>query len=329
MNMLVKGKLSSDWLEQKIDNGKLKHVESSFRNWITDDGCPGPTGNGGFKAEPNRYHLYVSPACPWAHRIIIMRKLKNLESIISISEVTPEMLEHGWQFASSGKHIDHLFHANYMHEIYTRADSDYSGQITVPVLWDKKNKTIVNNESSEIMRMLNTAFNQCTDVETDYYPESNRQQIDTINDLVFENINIGVYRCGFATTQGAYEEALYPLFETLDLLDHKLSSSRYLVRDTITEADWRLFTTLIRFDAVYTSLFKCNLRPITSYHNLSNYLRDLYQQPGISDTVDMEYIKQHYYYSLTKLNPSQIVPVGPAMNYELPHNRALKFSNTY
>jgi len=329
MNMLVKGKLSSDWLEQKIDNGKLKHIESSFRNWITDDGRPGPSGNGGFKAEPDRYHLYVSPACPWAHRIVIMRKIKNLESIISISEVTPEMLENGWQFASSGKHIDHLYRSNYMHEIYTLADPDYSGQITVPVLWDKTHETIVNNESSEIIRMLNTAFNQYTDVNIDYYPESNRLQIDKINDIVFKNLNSGVYRCGFATTQEAYEEAVYPLFETLDLLENKLSSSRYLVGNAITEADWRLFTTLIRFDAVYTTLFKCNLRSLSSYHNLSNYLRDLYQQPGINDTVDMDYIKRHYFYSLTKLNPSQVIPVGPEVNYELPHNRAQKFRNVH
>ncbi len=325
MSMLIKGKISDGWLEEKIDNGKLKDVKSTFRNWITDDGSPGPTGTGGFKAEPNRYHLYVSPACPWAHRIVIMRKIKNLESIISISEVAPDMLESGWSFDSSGPYVDHLYGSNYMYEIYTMADSDFSGQITVPVLWDKVNKTIVNNESSDIIRMLNSAFNQYTDISADYYPDSKRLQIDIINNKIFENINIGVYRCGFATTQEAYEEAVYPLFETLDFIERKLSSSRYLVGNEITEADWRLFTTMIRFDSVYATLFKCNLKLISSYHNLSNYLRDLYQQPGVNETVDMEYIKRHYYYSLTALNPSKVVPVGSGVDYALPNNRDLKF----
>lgn len=325
MSMLINGKISDGWLEEKIENGKLKHVESTFRNWITDDGGPGPTGKGGFQAEPNRYHLYVSPACPWAHRIVIMRKIKNLESVISVSEVAPDMLENGWRFNSSGQYIDHLYRSNYMHEIYTMADLNFSGQITVPVLWDKINRTIVNNESSDIIRMLNSAFNKYTEIGTDYYPDSNRLKIDIINDKIFENVNIGVYSCGFATTQEAYENAVYPLFETLDFIENRLSSNRYLVGGEVTEADWRLFTTMIRFETVYASLFKCNLKPISSYHNLSNYLRDLYQQPGIKETVDMAHIKRHYYYSLTSLNPSQLIPVGPSVNYESPHNRDLKF----
>jgi len=277
MGMLIKGELVDNWLEKEIDGGEFKRMESSFRNWVTVDGSAGPTGDGGFKAEADRYHLYVSAACPWAHRTVIFRKLKKLESIIGLSIVEPDMLEQGWTFAEAGSYIDHLYANKYMHQIYTRANKAFTGQITVPVLWDKKLQTIVNNESSEIIRMLNSAFNNFTDVTVDYYPESLRQEIDGINQTIYRFINNGVYRCGFATTQVAYERAFDRLFNELDRVEEMLSKNRYLTGDQITEADWRLFTTLIRFDAVYVGHFKCNLKRIADYANLSNYLRELYQ----------------------------------------------------
>ncbi|VAX05750.1 Glutathione S-transferase, omega [hydrothermal vent metagenome] len=319
MGMLIKGELVDNWLDKEIDEGEFKRMESSFRNWITAD------GSSDFKAEADRYHLYVSAACPWAHRTIIFRKLKKLENIIGLSIVEAQMLEQGWTFSASGKYVDHLHASKFMHEIYTRADQKFTGQITVPVLWDKKENTIINNESSEIIRMFNSVFDSFTEVKTDYYPVALRHKIDEINEPIYKNINNGVYRCGFATTQKSYEKAFARLFNELENVENILSGNRYLVGDKITEADWRLFTTLLRFDAVYVGHFKCNLKRISDYENLSNYLRELYQMPGIAETVDIDYIKQHYYYSHTSINPTQIIPKGPGLDFTSPHNRAGKF----
>jgi putative glutathione S-transferase len=324
MGMLVKGKLVDNWLDKEIEEGEFNRMESTFRNWVTFDGSAGPTGAGGFKAEANRYHLYVSAACPWAHRTVIFRKLKKLEHIIGLSIVEPDMLNEGWTFAEAGRYIDHLHGYKFMHEIYTHANKEFTGQITVPVLWDEKLETIVNNESSEIIRMLNSAFNQFTDVKTDYYPKPLRQKIDEVNQPIYDNINNGVYRCGFATMQAVYEKAYDRLFNELDRVEESLSNKRYLLGDRITEADWRLFTTLIRFDAVYVGHFKCNLKRIADYPNLSNYLRELYQLPGVAETVDIDYIKRHYYYSHTSVNPTQLIPKGPALNFDSPHDRVSK-----
>jgi len=326
MGMLIKGELADNWLEKEIDEGEFKRMESTFRHWVTVDGSAGPAGDEGFKAEANRYHLYVSHACPWAHRTVIFRKLKKLENIIGLSIVEPEMLQQGWTFSEEGEYVDHLYGYKYLHEIYTRAEKEFTGQITVPVLWDKKRNTIVNNESSEIIRMLNSAFNEFTDVKTDYFPEHLRQKIDVINEPIYNNVNNGVYRCGFATSQAAYERAFDRLFNELEQVEEKLSNQRYLAGDQITEADWRLFTTLIRFDAVYVGHFKCNLKRIADYPNVSNYLRELYQIPGIAETVDIDYIKRHYYYSHTSVNPTQMVPKGPVLNFDLAHDRAARFA---
>lgn len=322
MGMLVKGKLVDDWLAEEIDEGEFKRMESSFRNWVTVDGSAGPSGEGGFKAEPGRYHLYVSDACPWAHRTVIFRKLKQLEEVIGLSVVEADMLDQGWTFSDSGQYSDTLYGSRFMHEIYTRADPLFTGQITVPVLWDKQRETIVNNESSEIIRMLNSAFDAFTEVKTDYYPAALREQIEQINQPIYDNINNGVYRCGFATTQDAYERAFDRLFKQLDEVESLLAGQRYLAGQQITEADWRLFTTLVRFDAVYVGHFKCNLKRIQDYPNLSNYLRELYQVPGIAETVDLDYIKRHYYFSHTSVNPTQIIPKGPAQDFMQAHNRA-------
>ncbi len=316
MGMLIKGKLVDDWLAKEIDEGEFKRMDSTFRNWITAD------GSSGFKAEAGRYHLYVSNACPWAHRTVIFRKLKKLENIIGLSIVEADMLDDGWTFSEQGDYVDHLHGFKFAHEIYTHADKKFTGQITVPILWDKKRNTIVNNESSEIIRMLNSEFNEFTDVKTDYYPDALREKIDEINQPIYDNINNGVYRCGFATTQAAYEKSFDRLFKQLNEVENRLSKQRYLLGDEITEADWRLFTTLIRFDAVYVGHFKCNLKRIADYPNLSNYLRELYQIEGIAETVDFEYIKRHYYFSHSSINPTQLVPKGPQQDFCLPHNRA-------
>jgi len=321
MGMLINGELANSWLDKEIEEGEFKRMESFFRNWITADGKAGPTGNTGFMAEADRYHLYVSEACPWAHRTVIFRKLKKLENIIGISYVEADMLDDGWTFSTSGKYQDDLYEFRYAYELYQKADSNFTGQITVPILWDKKTKTIVNNESSEIIRMLNTAFNAFTDNKTNYYPEELQKQINTINQPIYDNINNGVYRCGFANTQEAYEKAFVRLFKQLDATEELLSTQRYLLGEQITEADWRLFTTLVRFDAVYVGHFKCNLKRISDYPNLSNYLRELYQIPGIAETVDINYIKRHYYYSHTSINPTQIIPKGPLIDFTAPHNR--------
>jgi putative glutathione S-transferase len=289
---------------------------------VTPDGSAGPTGKAGFKAEPARYHLYVSLACPWAHRTIIFRKLKALENAIGLSVVSPDMGRDGWTFdTSAGSTGDAVNGKTKLSEIYVLADPRYTGRVSVPVLWDKEGKTIVNNESSEIIRMLNSAFDAYTNVHTDYYPQALRAEIDRLNDLIYSNVNNGVYRTGFASTQAAYEQAFRNLFDTIEQMEENLSKQRYLTGGAITEADWRFFCTLIRFDAVYYSHFKCNWRHIYEYPNLSNYVRDLYQQPGVVETVDLGQIKRHYYWSQRHVNPTGIVPVGPQLDFSAPHDR--------
>jgi putative glutathione S-transferase len=303
-------------------DGRFVRPPTTYRNFVTADGSPGPTGQGGFLAEASRYHLYVSLACPWAHRTLIFRKLKKLDNVISISVVEPLLSKTGWKFGTGpGATLDTANGKSTLAEIYLLTDPHYTGRVTVPVLWDKNRRTIVNNESSETIRMLNSAFERFTDAHVDYYPAELRAEIDHINDVIYPNINNGVYRAGFATTQAAYEEAARALFATLDELEERLSRQRYLVGNRITEADWRLFTTLLRFDAVYYSHFKCNLRRIADYPNLWNYLRELYQVPGVADTVNLDHIKRHYYGSHRNVNPTGIVPIGPLIDFTLPHDR--------
>jgi putative glutathione S-transferase len=322
MGLLQDGKWVDQWYETKETGGHFIRKDPQFRNWVTADGKPGSSGEGGFKAESDRYHLYVSLACPWAHRALIFRTLKGLESIISTSSVHWYMAENGWTFKTAeGVKPDALNGAQALHQIYTKAKPDYSGRVTVPVLWDKKLKTIVSNESPEIIRMLNSAFDQIGAEAGDYYPKILRTEIDQLNQRIYSTLNNGVYRAGFATTQKAYEEAVVPLFETLDWLEEILSRKRYLTGNSITEADWRLFPTLIRFDPVYVNHFKCNIRQISDYPNLSNYLRELYQQPGVSKTVNMHHIKNHYYMSHETINPSRVVPKGPDIDFSTAHNR--------
>jgi len=323
MSLVVDGELKKDWLEAEQKDGEFVRFDSVFRNWVTPDGEPGPTGSGGFAAEKGRYHLYVSYACPWAHRTLIFRKLKKLENIISVSVVHPDMGPESWKFDDSfpGATQDDINHFKYLHEVYSKANAKYSGIVTVPVLWDKKQNTIVNNESSEIIRMLNSAFNAFTDAKEDYYPKARQKEIDQINEEIYENINNGVYRCGFASSQAAYEAAFDRMFSSLDKLETILSKQRYLVGNDITEADWRLLPTLLRFDPVYVGHFKCNLRRITDYDNLSNFMRDLYQQAGIAETFNLEHIKRHYYWSHESINPTRIVPKGPAIDYWQVHDR--------
>lgn len=322
MGLLVNGQWQDKWYDTDNNQGEFKREAAQLRNWVTADGSAGQSGDAGFKAEKDRYHLYVSLACPWAHRTLIFRHLKGLEDYISVSVVSPDMLEHGWTFDKDNHSTgDALFDSEFMHQIYTRNKADYSGRVTVPVLWDKKTQRIVSNESAEIIRMFNSAFNSLTGNERDFYPQSLRSEIDEVNEFVYHNINNGVYRAGFATTQEAYTEAFDDLFAALDKIEQRLSANRYLVGDTLTEADWRLFTTLIRFDSVYVGHFKCNLRTIESYPAISNYLRELYQIEGVSKTVDFYHIKRHYYFSHTMINPTQVVPKGPDIDYARPHNR--------
>jgi putative glutathione S-transferase len=327
MGLLVDGVWQDEQHAQRTPAGRFVRPATRFRNWITEDGSAGASGEGGFPAARDRYHLYVSLACPWAHRTVIMRKLKGLEEIVSISVVEPLYGPHGWRFGTSAGAIpDGVNGASELAEIYLRADPKYTGRVSVPVLWDKDRRTIVNNESAEIIRMFNGAFGRFTNVRTDYYPQALRDEIDRVNTLVYENINNGVYRTGFATTQEAYEDAFASVFAALDELEARLARQRYLAGKEITEADWRLFPTLIRFDAVYYSHFKCNLRRIVDYPNLWNYLRDLYQQPGVAATVNMDHIKRHYYGSQRHVNPTGIVPVGPALDFLSPHDRG-RFGN--
>lgn len=320
MGLLIDGVWHDSWYDTEKTGGRFVRKESTFRNWITRDGQAGPSGEGGFSAEAGRYHLYVSLACPWAHRTLIFRKLKELEAIISVSVVDPHMGSEGWVFGE-GELKDDIFGASKLYEVYLRADSNFTGRVTVPALFDKKRGTIVNNESSEIIRMFNSAFDDLTGDERDYYPAPLRKEIDAINAFVYDDINNGVYKAGFATSQAAYEEAFGKLFTALDRVEEILSRQRYLVGARLTEADIRLFTTLIRFDAVYVGHFKCNLRRVHDYPNLSNYLRELYQIPHFRDTVDMTHIKRHYYESHPTINPTRIVPLGPALDFESPHDR--------
>jgi putative glutathione S-transferase len=321
MGLLVDGVWQDDVSRTK--DGHFIRPAPRFRNWVTPGGSAGPSGEGGFAAEAGRYHLYVSLSCPWAHRTVIFRKLKALENVISMSTVSPDMLKDGWTFnVNEGSSGDTENGKSKLSEVYLLADPRYTGRVSVPVLWDKKRKTIVNNESSEIIRMLNSAFDAYTNVHTDYYPEPLRAQIDKLNDLIYPNINNGVYRSGFATSQAAYEQAFRNVFDTLEEIEQMLSQHRYLVGNTITEADWRLFCTLIRFDAFYYSHFKCNWRHIYEYPNLSNYLRDLYQVPGVAETVSIEQIKRHYYGSQRQVNPTGVVPVGPQLDFAALHDRA-------
>jgi putative glutathione S-transferase len=306
----------------KVEKGKFVRTESSFRNWVTKDGSAGPSGDAGFSAEPGRYHLYVSYACPWAHRALIFRALKGIEDVISVSVVHPLMPAESWVFGEyPGATEDHINHAHYLYENYLKADPDFDGLVTVPLLWDKKQETIVNNESSEIIRMFNSAFDDYARSDLDFYPESLRKEIDAINDIVYHNINNGVYRAGFATTQSAYDEAFDQLFNAMDELEDLLSKQRYLVGEQITEADWRLFTTLVRFDAVYYNHFKTNKKRLMDYPNLWGYTRELYQVPGIAETVNMDHIKYHYFGSHHSINPTGIVPNGPEIDFMMPHGR--------
>ncbi|MBE0506612.1 MAG: glutathione S-transferase family protein [Marinospirillum sp.] len=322
MGLLVEGQWHDQWYDTDETGGRFERSESQFRNWVTADGSAGSTGKAGFKAEAGRYHLYVSLACPWAHRTLIFRRLKGLEKMIDLSVVHWFMGEHGWTFQQGpGVVADPLFNAEYMHQIYTQADPVYSGRVTVPVLWDKQQKTIVSNESADIIRMFNSAFDAIGALEGDFYPQALHSEIETVNARVYDEINNGVYKAGFATTQQAYEEALQPLFEALDWVDKRLSQQRYLCGGALTEADWRLFTTLIRFDAVYVGHFKCNLRRIVDYPHLQGYLKELYQQPGVRETVDFQHIKGHYYQSHDMINPTRVVPTGPLLDLDSPHGR--------
>ena len=320
--VFVDGVWHTEWYDAAKTGGRFVPAEPVFRNWVTADGSAGPSAEAGFAAERGRYHLYVSLACPYAHRTVIFRKLKELESVISMSILDPVMGEQGWEFGNSpGTIADTVNGKQRMGEIYLLADPRYTGRVSVPVLWDKERRTIVNNESPEIIRMLNSAFAAFTNDRADYYPAELRGDIDRINARVYSDVNIGVYRAGFATTQSAYEEGCRTVFAALDWLEELLSRQRYLVGPRLTEADWRLFTTLVRFDAVYNSHFKCNLRRIADYPNLSNYVRDLYQVPGIADTANMDHIKRHYFMSMTAINPTRIVPLGPVLDFSAPHNR--------
>jgi len=327
MSLLINGKLEEDWFDKVSDKGEYVRKDSQFRNWVTPDGEAGITGVAGFKAEKNRYHLYVSYACPWAHRTLIFRKLKKLEDMISFSVVHPFMDNLGWDFKNDYPNAtgDTLYQLERMHEIYTKAEPNYSGIVTVPVLWDKKQNTIVNNESSEIIRMLNSAFNHLIDDEVvrglDFYPEDKRTEIDEVNLLVYENINNGVYRTGFATTQVSYDKAYNRLFDALDKIEERLSQQRYLTGSILTEADWRLFVTLIRFDSVYVGHFKCNKKRIADYPNLFNFMLELYQVEGIAETTLFDHIKYHYYFSHDMINPTRIIPLGPEQNLLQKHNR--------
>lgn len=322
MGLLIDGKWRDQWYDTASSGGRFIRSESQFRNWITADGASGPTGVDGFKAEPDRYHLYVSLACPWAHRVLIMRALKGLEDMISVSVVHWLMREDGWTFAQGpGVIPDVLNNADFLHQIYTAAQPDYSGRVTVPVLWDKRRRVIVNNESSEIIRMLTTAFDDAGAKPGDYYPAELRTGIDAVNARIYDGFNNGVYKAGFATSQGAYDEAVAVVFETLDWVEERLARRRYLMGARLTEADIRLFTTLVRFDEVYHGHFKCNRRRIVDYPNLWGFTREIFQLPGVAETVNMEHIKRHYYESHRTINPTGVAPIGPNPDFMAPHGR--------
>ena len=315
MGLLQNGQWVDQWYDTEKSDGKFQRQDSRFRNWLTPDGEAGPNGELGFKAEPGRYQLYVSLACPWAHRTLIFRQLKQLEDYIDVTVVEPVMLENGWEMTDS------LYGLTFLYQLYLKADASYEGRVTVPVLWDKKTKSIVSNESSEIIRMFNTAFNHLTGDTADYYPQALHKTIDPLNDRIYETINNGVYRAGFATTQEAYEAAFHELFDSLDWVEGLLTQRRYLAGSELTEADWRLFTTLIRFDAVYFGHFKTNRQLLADYPAISGYVRELYQIPGVAETVSFEHIKTHYYVSHQTINPTGVIPVGPEQDFNAAHGR--------
>ena len=328
MGLLVEGLWQDSWYDTKSTGGRFKRQDSAFRSWVTTDGSAGASGSGGFKAEPGRYHLYVSLACPWAHRTLIFRKLKGLEQIVSVSSVHYHMAENGWEFrptdiAGDTADGDPLYGLDYAHQLYTKAKPDYTGRVTVPILWDRERQTIVSNESAEIIRMFNGAFDEVGgNPVVDFYPEALRGEIDRINAEVYDRVNNGVYKAGFATQQAAYDEAFAKLFACLDGLEERLATNRYLVGDTLTEADWRLFTTLVRFDPVYVGHFKCNRDRLVDFPNLWAYTRELFQLPGVAETVNFDHIKRHYYGSHETVNPSGVIPAGPRLDFTAPHDRA-------
>ncbi|TPW32863.1 glutathione S-transferase family protein [Pararhizobium mangrovi] len=322
MGKLVDGVWHDVWYDTESNKGHFKRESAGFRNWITPDGSAGPSGEGGFEAEAGRYHLYVSYACPWAHRALIFRTLKKLEKAIDVSVVDYFMGENGWAFVGrDGGTLDPVNGADFLHQIYTKADPHYTGRVTVPTLWDKKRGTIVSNESADIIRMFNSAFTELSAGTPDYDPPELHEEIEAVNERVYHTVNNGVYKTGFATEQDAYEEHFLELFDTLDWLEDRLSRQRYVAGDRITEADWRLFTTLVRFDPVYFGHFKCNRRRLVDYENLWAYARELYQVPGVKETVDFRHIKNHYYMSHPMVNPTRIVPLGPEIDFEAPHGR--------
>ncbi len=323
MGLLIDGQWHDQWYDTLTNGGAFKRSAAQFRNWITPDGSPGPSGVGGFAAESGRYHLYVSLACPWAHRTLIFRALKDLGDHISVSVVHPDMLDKGWTFEldERGATGDDLFGFSHAHQIYTKADPTFTGRVTVPILWDKQQGIIVSNESSEIIRMFNSAFDGLTGNTQDFWPAERRDAIEEVNDRVYDTVNNGVYKSGFATTQAAYDAGVVPLFDSLDWLEQRLSQTRYLMGDQITEADWRLFTTLIRFDMVYHQHFKCNRKRIVDYPNLWGFTRELYQWSGVSETVGMHHIVRHYHYSHDSINPNRIIPINPVLDFDEPHGR--------
>jgi len=323
MGYLENGQWVDKWYDTSKTGGKFVRTTAAFRNWITADGSADPSGEAGFKAQSGRYHLYVSLACPWAHRTLVFRAIKGLEPHISVSVVHPHMLSDGWTFETDyeGADGDDLFGFAFARDIYTKADPTISGRVTVPILWDKERGTIVSNESSEIIRMFNSAFNEITGNQDDYWPVEMRAQIETVNERIYDTVNNGVYKSGFATTQDAYDEAVNPLFDSLDWIEEILSKSRYLMGDTLTEADWRLWTTLVRFDAVYHGHFKCNRKRIVDYPNIWAYTRELYQVEGVAATLNLDHITEHYHYSHETINPHRIVPIGPVLDWDEPHGR--------
>lgn len=323
MGLLVDGEWRDKWYDTESTGGKFERSTSKFRNWVTADGSAGPSGKSGFQAQSGRYHLYVSYACPWAHRALIFRALKDLTDHISVSVVHPDMMEDGWTFATDfeGATGDTLFGSDFLRDIYIKADPNFTGRVTVPVLWDKAQNTIVSNESAEIIRMFNNAFNEITGNTDDYWPTDLREQIADINERVYETVNNGVYKAGFATSQDAYDDAVHPLFDSLAWLESILENNRFLAGNKLTEADWRLFTTLARFDLVYHTHFKCNHKRLTDYPNLWAYTRQLYQHADIAETVHFDHIVRHYHFSQTTVNPHQIIPINPTVDFTAPHGR--------
>jgi glutathionyl-hydroquinone reductase len=323
MGLLVDGEWQTTWYDTKSTGGAFKRSEASFRNWITADGSAGPSGSGGFKAESGRYHLYVSYACPWAHRTLIFRAIKGLTDHIGVSVVHPDMLEDGWTFATDypGTTGDRLHGLPFARDLYRLAQPGVTTRVTVPILWDRETNAIVSNESSEIIRMFNAAFDGLTGDGQDFWPQDLRAEIEPVNARIYDTLNNGVYKSGFATTQSAYDDAVHALFDTLDWLEARLSSNRYLMGDRLTEADWRLFPTLIRFDPVYHLHFKCNRKRIVDYPNLWAYTRELYQWPGVAETVNIDHFVRHYHYSHDSINPHRIIPINPVLDYLAPHGR--------